>query len=146
MLSAYGITLSIGALPAILTSPKDQMLRQWRIIYTNGKTTGPALAHIAAGILGYIAYTNAYSTQSLPWIPYATGAASCISIMPYTIIVLLPINSALMDDNERLDGGQKGKLTTEEVTKLVQRWSILNIGRSMIPLAGVTYVMWTILN
>jgi hypothetical protein len=77
----------------------------------------------------YAAYTA--QNQGRSWKGLAAGAALTVSIVPFTILFM-------KSTNELLVKAAAGTLeaSQEDVAKLIGRWGVLNLVRSLLPLAG----------
>ncbi|CAK7226697.1 hypothetical protein SCUCBS95973_006286 [Sporothrix curviconia] len=152
--AAAGGTLGLSTffIPRILESPTGLMLRQWGRMYHVGKVAFPGAAATAAVAFGYVYYatTNAsglptsleVSASSLPLV----AAGLCLSIVPYTMLALLPTNKellakaqaaeedALLSKADRAAGA--GTVYTaqqeESAKQLVDRWGVLSLGRPLL--------------
>lgn len=140
-------------MPAILKAPAPLLVKQWQIMYDTGKLTLPPLAIGSGAIFGYLAYRCEFLSRSThiptarepkiidfltatpdstPRALYTAAAVLLPSIVPYTILLLKPINDKLTamanisDMSERL----------ETAHALVDKWGTLNLIRSLLPLAG----------
>lgn len=140
------------AVPAILLSPRDLLLRQWRTIYNAGIAYGPPFALISCLSIGYVAY-DSYSADSADWTIYAFSALTTVGIVPFTKLTMDDINSKLIAEGGVEGGGSvlmakktdaKG-LGEEEVRELVKRWRFWNWMRMMMPLVGTVMGLWTAL-
>ena len=100
----------------------------------------PPLAALTASLYGYTAYklrsTSRTESQKKRWKLFTTAALLTLYIMPFTLIVMLPTNKALMRLNEMQI--EPGPLVSnlQEVRDLVRRWNWLHIGRSLGPVVG----------
>lgn len=65
------------------------------------------------------------------WKGFAVAAALVVSIVPYTFAAMTSTNAAL----HAIAGGS-AVASQGEVAKLIGRWGVLNLGRSLLPLAG----------
>ncbi|CAK7268400.1 hypothetical protein SEPCBS119000_003043 [Sporothrix epigloea] len=152
--AAAGGSLGLSALYTrqILDSPTDVMLRQWGRMYHSGKAVFPGAAVAAAAAYGYVYYATTrasslpksleVSTSNLPLI----AAGLCLSIVPYTLLVLLPTNKKLLpkaqaaEENALLSKADRaagaGTVYTEQqeqtAKQLVDLWGVLNLGRSVL--------------
>ncbi|KAF6235526.1 hypothetical protein HO173_006209 [Letharia columbiana] len=147
-----GFAITVQAIPAILLSPRDLLLRQWRTIYDVGIAYGPPFAVTSCLSLGYVAY-DSYGSDSADWMVYAFSALCTVGIVPFTKLTLDDINATLIAEGG-VDGGSnvlmakkteaKG-LEEKEVRELVKRWWFWNLMRMMMPLVGTVMGLWTAL-
>ncbi|CAK7562925.1 MAG: hypothetical protein SEPTF4163_000781 [Sporothrix epigloea] len=136
----------------ILDSPTDVMLRQWGRMYHSGKLVFPGASLAAAAAYGYVYFATTkasslpksleVSTSNLPLI----AAGLCLSIVPYTLLVLLPTNKqllpkaqafeedALLTKADKAAGAGTVYTAQQEQTakQLVERWGVLNLGRPIL--------------
>ncbi|CAK7269715.1 hypothetical protein SEPCBS57363_003741 [Sporothrix epigloea] len=136
----------------ILDSPTNVMLRQWGRMYHSGKAVFPGAAVAAAAAYGYVyfATTNSsslpntleVSTSNLPLI----AAGLCLSIVPYTFLMMLPTNKQLLPKAQAAEedalftkadkaagAGTVYTAQQEQAAKqLVDRWGMLNLGRPIL--------------
>lgn len=98
----------------------------------------PTAIAVASSYL-WAAY-DAHSRQ-LNWKGYAVAAGLVVSIVPFTFLTLGSINSSLI-------GAAKGAvaLSKEQSDTLIGRWGVLNVVRSLLPLAGAITGFVTLLN
>jgi hypothetical protein len=65
------------------------------------------------------------------WKGLAIASALTVSIVPFTIIFMAPTNDLLMKA-----AAGTWEASQEDVAKLIGRWGVLNLVRSLLPLAG----------
>jgi hypothetical protein len=142
-------------------SPTPLLTRQWSLLYHYGSRTIPALAVLACLCYGYISY-QLYHPSALPASLanlssetlnykaklYATAAVLVISLMPFTLAMIMPTNKKLQGKTK----DYKGLKVTEEVTEvgvakeesvkqLVDKWGLLNAFRGLFPLGATILAM-----
>lgn len=83
---------------------------------------------------------------------YGLSALATFGIWPYTIFGMMPTNRKLFkkhDEMKGLDVGEKatevGLAKGESAKELVDRWGMLNLGRSVFPLVGAVLGLWATL-
>ena len=86
----------------------------------------------AGGVAAAYLYT-AYETRRRGgiWKGFAVAAALSMAIVPYTLLFMSPTNNAL----HAIAGGAH-IVAESEVTDLINKWGVLNLVRSLFPLAG----------
>lgn len=152
ILPGAGFAITVQCIPAILLSPRDLLLRQWRIMYDVGIAYGPPLALISCLGLGYVAY-DSYNLNSADWMIYAFSALSIVGIVPFTKITMDNINATLIAEGGVEGGGnllaakktEAKRLGEKEVRALVERWWFWNGMRMVMPLVGTAMGLWTAL-
>ncbi|KAH7043818.1 hypothetical protein B0J12DRAFT_787628 [Macrophomina phaseolina] len=144
-LSGNIAALSLISAPAILRAKADgaagtgSLTRLWRHNYELGKSQNPPVAVLAAGALGYLAWTAGAPL-------YGAAAALTLGIVPYTIVAMRPTNGRLIKKSEDIGRQGPAAVATEaeqaEVDALLGRWVALNGVRSVLPaLGGVAAVL-----
>lgn len=75
-----------------------------------------------------------------------------IGIVPYTLSLIVPLEEVLLNKQARLvkaaekldhNGVSERKVSAEETRSLLNRWAVLNYGRTALPLVGLV-VAWSI--
>jgi len=163
--AAGGLTLSYITVPSLLLpspstpqllkpyTPALQLARQWRSVFLTGRAAGIPCALGSAVLFAYTAYYLPENLQT-PTYLYGTASALCISVIPYTLIVMESTNAALMD--RAAEGDAIEELNVDDVTEvgmpaaagvqgmrtedLLRRWALLNTTRSCISLLGILCV------
>ncbi|RMJ28746.1 hypothetical protein PHISP_00391 [Aspergillus sp. HF37] len=125
--------------PAVLetTTEPGQLLRHWRRIFLNGHVKGPAICLTTTSLYA-IAAVGRYLTGDA-WLVFAAAGLSTIGMVPFTLTLMQPTNSALF----RLEGdARKGSVAAwRDVEQLVRKWNRLNAVRALFPLAGAALGM-----
>lgn len=153
----------------VLPNPKSQdrpssspspayIAHQWRNVYDVGKMIYPALA-LTASILDLAAARVCYHSQGMgPEERSKTASLSVAAallttfIVPYTILVIMPVNRKL--DAYRVPRaveGKKGEMTglpddEDALSALLASWSRKNFVRGLFPLMGAVLGMAMLLN
>jgi hypothetical protein len=136
------------------------MLQQWQASFELGRELFPAAANAAAAAYLYLAHTAGWF-HSPGGRAYVGAAALCVGIVPYTLAVIMPTNRALLARAARAremgvaeavvtefkeQRVAEGKATREEEREsskfLVDRWGVLNLGRSVLLFAGAAVGVW----
>jgi len=148
ILGGYVASASFTLVPRLLESPTPLMLKQWGNAYDVGKKNAPPLAALSAVCYFYLAYTSPKSK----FYGYLIAGALSVSIVPYTLAVMLPTNKKLLakvDDMKMLgikDEVVEVGLGNETAHKLVDYWGVLNLGRAVLLIVGSLVGTWTALN
>ncbi|KAG6367966.1 hypothetical protein INS49_002166 [Diaporthe citri] len=126
--------LSALAIPGLLSTssavPSQILAQQWAGIYNKGKVLGPQVAAVSLLGYGYLMYDR--SRQSRGWGKYVGAAALTVGIVPFTVFFMDATNQALLG----VAAGTAGHLSAEAVRDLLVKWRVLNLVRSLFPLAG----------
>jgi hypothetical protein len=113
--------------PARLLLEDRALLTEWKPSYERGAAMQAPLALIGGG-LGIAAW---WQTGDALWI---AGAIVLLSAWPYTLLLIRPINNALL----AIDPAEAGP----RVRPLVERWGRLHAGRSGIGLLTTVLFLW----
>lgn len=146
--STKGLIASVSFLtvPTLSTLAPQLQVQQWRAIYRRGASIAPPTALFTSSVLLYASYTSFINSSPLPnptWKFCAAAVVLTSSIVPYTIVSMMPTNNKLMALAEKADA--KGEVKKDEVDRLTQKWSLLNIGRAMFPLLGAGVALYGIM-
>ncbi|KAI0126940.1 hypothetical protein BJ170DRAFT_684512 [Xylariales sp. AK1849] len=133
--------LSVCAIPAVLKAgaPSDVMLRQWYIIFNNGKAI-PATAAVSAigyGVVSYDQWTKGLQS----WRGFALSGALAVAAIPFTMAFIMPTNNELMAAAH----SAVKTMNDERVKSLIMKWLKLNSVRGFLPLAGAVVGLWSLL-
>lgn len=121
-------------------SPSPFLTRQWQEVYWRGHRWGPASA-----ILSGVAFATAswFSGQkSNQQYLYATAAVAAVSVVPWTLAVMVPVNDELHRRGDAQVGGggteagKEAKGDGRDVLDLVRDWLLYNNVRASIALVG----------
>jgi hypothetical protein len=130
------MSLSAVGVPVFLDTNTDttHLLRQWARLYHYGHIMMPALAVGATTLYAYTALSKR-AANNKQWPTYAKAAATTISIVPFTWIVMTSTNNTLFG---LLDAANAKASTVEmgSLRGLIVRWSFLHLARSFFPLCG----------
>jgi len=152
VVQALGITTSLvlaGAIasishittPVLSTTPPSTFLPLWTRLYARGAATAPPLAVLSTACFLYLAYSASDWTGA-----YATAAAATLAIVPYTLLFMMGTNRRLearakmVGASAKEDGGRQ-----EESRALLEWWTVLNFGRSVLPLVGGLVGLWSVM-
>ncbi|KAK9775445.1 hypothetical protein SCAR479_07834 [Seiridium cardinale] len=134
--------LSLCAVPAIfqVSVPSSVMLKQWSIVYNNGKAI-PLTALLAAISYGVVSY-NQHAKDSPRWRGFALAGVLTVAAIPFTMVVLMPTIKVL----EEAGQSQTKTLSDDRVRSLVRKWMHLNTIRCSLPLTGAVVGLWALLS
>ncbi|KAH7153149.1 hypothetical protein EDB81DRAFT_790675 [Dactylonectria macrodidyma] len=120
-------SMSLAGVPAALVASSPATI--WAEIFARGVALMPKVAVTTAGAFLYAAYDT--RRRGGNWLGFVAGGVLTVSIVPYTL-------AFMVGTNDLLHGAARGvsALGEHEVRKLVGRWGVLNLGRSLLPLAG----------
>ncbi|KAK7908058.1 hypothetical protein PG985_015361 [Apiospora marii] len=141
--AGLNLGLSFFVVPRLLESPTPLMLRQWgRMFAATSRFFPPAmmvpgLAHAALAYYYTVAATTRGTTQKGAAICNAVAALAALSVMPWTLGLLAPINEKLLrkvDEAQSLgakevEEREVGVEEEETAHALVDRWALLNLYR-----------------
>ena len=136
----------------MLLAPGQVLARQWQIAFDRGKLINPSLALISATAYGFLTYSLYKTLNHTKAEIYAVAAIVTMSLWPWTTIVMWPTNVKLFKKyDEMKDMGIKeeaietGAAKGESIKELVDWWGVLNVGRSLFPMAGALLGSWATL-
>ncbi|EMD00638.1 hypothetical protein BAUCODRAFT_28981 [Baudoinia panamericana UAMH 10762] len=139
---------SFGTIPAFLKAPAPLLAKQWKTMYDGDVLIAPATSAIGLGVFGYFAYRdpNAWSHHQ---ILYTTASALMAILIPYSTLLLGPINSKLEKKASDLasasltDAEAESGMSKEESTHgLVDTWGTINFGRAIISGVAALAATW----
>jgi hypothetical protein len=134
---------------AIPKTPSGHLARQWQLIYDIGKFTGPPVSIVSAGSLIY-AMTRIPAELKVQRQLYITAAALIVSIMPFTLLVLAPTNTKLLEiaaveveglESDETHPGNVAAGQGQGTAELVRKWAGLNAIRALPPVLGIGCVL-----
>ena len=110
----------------------DQAAPAWAGLYNHGVAIMPKVAGLVATSFLYAAYTSSETDDGgrQSWKGYTAAAVLAVAIVPYTIALMRPTNDILLS----AAAGTANALT--EVRGLIDKWAVLNLIRSTLPLAS----------
>lgn len=119
------VYINVVEQPARLSCGVQLAVTEWRPSYKRGTMMQAPLA-----VVGSVsAFVSWWIDRSLPWL---VGGVLLLAIIPFTLVVILPTNKRL--ENQELDLG------SEEAGRLLRRWGQLHAVRSI--LSGVAFVIF----
>lgn len=122
-------SLSLAGITAALQLSGPPAVSVWQVLFNRGFALMPKFAGTTAIAYLYAAYTA--HQQGRNWKGLAASAALTVSIVPFTIIFMSSTNDLLFKASAgTFDASQ------EDVATLIGRWGVLNLVRSLLPLAG----------
>lgn len=126
----FGIALYINLAeqPARLALADVPLLEQWKTSFGVGLVIQSSLA-IAAGLGGLGAWWFIRDWR------YAAGGVLMLSNWPWTLLVIAPINNALL----AISASSAGPASRA----LIEQWGVLHGGRTAISCAAVGLLLWT---
>jgi len=145
-----GVSFSVSGLviPRILESPTPLLLRQWQHLYDTAKMIVPPLAVVCGSSFLFVAYDAHQRTATVvphQWKAYVASALLTLGIVPYTLLVIMPINRRLwqkVKDMRHLaatDTVFEATVGDETAHALVDKWATVNVGRAtLLGVAAVT--------
>lgn len=114
------------------------MLKQWSIIYNNGKAI-PLTAFVAAISYGVVAYNT--RSRDLPrWKGFALASVLTVAVIPFTVTFMLSTNNEL----EAAAHNQIKSMSDERARNLIIKWARLNTIRVSLPIAGAIIGLWAL--
>lgn len=138
--AAGGIaTLSLFDVPLLLSQPASRSLPLTRWLFSRGSHIFPSAAILSSGGFAWLAYnalppaTRTLSTllrsatRGGPVSYYIAAAVLSFSIAPWTSLVMIPTNFALIEKNEQ-KGGKRSAATSDEATKRSAEGSVNSEG------------------
>ena len=124
--SGAAVYISVIDHPVRMSGDPAHALMEWRPSYRRATVMQASLAVIGTA-LALIAWKN---TAARAWLH---GAICLGAIIPYTLVIMMPINSRLADDH--LDpGGNEAKV-------LLDRWGKLHAFRSFLGLVAFAFML-----
>lgn len=130
------MSLSTIVVPVLLdTDTKSiQLARQWAHLYHYGGLYMPAMSVAATSLYVSVALRKCVSARKQRLL-YTTAGMATITIVPFTLLMMVPINSALLR-LEVLASAAASVPDLSVVQELVVRWAWLHAVRSAFPLVG----------
>jgi hypothetical protein len=118
------------------------LCKQWKYVYNYGHDQNIPLICTASACLAYSTWSAARGValgairegSSLLW---AASMVSTLSIIPFTIIFMVPTNNRLHElADEAIRTKDNAAASAGEVGRLIKKWTRLNGIRSLLPLVG----------
>jgi len=138
-------------------TPTSHLARQWRHSFNTGKHIAPPIALLSSTAYAYLAYlfrraTPVQEPELRTSNLYILAAALALSLVPYTLVVMMPTNQRLLvraaqaDDEAATPVEKERDMATTgvpakaeedaEVCGLLEKWSRMNVVRGCLPLAA----------
>ncbi|KAJ9637128.1 hypothetical protein H2199_007414 [Coniosporium tulheliwenetii] len=149
-LAGQSAALSYILVPSILEAPAPLAVRQWRKAFNIGKIVGPVLSVLSGGIFAYLANREPRTSSAFKF--YTAAAVLLPSIIPYTTLVMMPVNRKLLSKADSLanvsitDDTESGVAREETAHALIDKWAMLNLGRALMTSIGAFCGVWATLN
>jgi hypothetical protein len=124
------IYVNVAEQPARLALDDRALLAEWKPSYTRGKAMQSNLALVST-LLGLIA---AYLMRDWVWV---LGAVLILANWPYTIMVIMPVNTVLE--------ATAPEAANAQTRGLIEKWGALHAGRSALGVAATLVYLWAIL-
>ncbi|KAG9578227.1 hypothetical protein KCU77_g13097, partial [Aureobasidium melanogenum] len=139
--------LSLISIPAVANIKQDSSLsnahaiRLWQQNYQRGASQNPPIALGASASLGYLAWSlrNLRTPTSIGLRPsalFAIAAVSTMAIVPFTIVFMRATNNRLLALSAKAKKDEVSVSETEDVEGLLERWTVLNSLRGVLPMVG----------
>jgi hypothetical protein len=124
------IYVNVAEQPARLALGDRALLAEWKPSYARGKTMQASIALVST-VLGLIA---AYLAWDWRWV---LGAVLILANWPYTIMVIMPVNTVLE--------ATAPEAANAQTRGLIEKWGALHAGRSALGVAATLVYLWAIL-
>lgn len=99
----------------------------------------PVLAMATA--ISHAAVSYSYYTKGLGWRGWAMASVFTAMSVPYTMAALMPTNRMLEAETH----SPNQQMSEAEVKRLIRKWQDLNVVRCLLPLAGASWGLWSLL-
>ena len=119
--------VNIAEQPARLLLDDRSLLNEWKPSYKRGFAMQAPLA-ILGFLLGLVAW---WQTGVWAWL---VGAISLIANLPYTLLVIMPLNNRLM--------GMDAAAAGAESRRLIEKWARQHAVRTGLGFAAVLFFLW----
>ncbi len=127
LFTGAALYISVCEQPARLHLDDSALLTQWKPAYKRGTGMQSPLAIVGA-LLGVIAW---WQTGDWRWL---LGGAIILLNWPYTFLVIMPVNHALL----RLDAAS----THSRSRELIEKWGRLHAGRTALGILATLLFLW----
>ncbi|KAK3680669.1 hypothetical protein B0T22DRAFT_523546 [Podospora appendiculata] len=140
-LSGAMTSLSAFVIPVLLdtntTPDTGLLLRQWARLYHYGHIYLPGLCIATCALYGLAATLRTRKTETQRSSRYILAAASTLSMVPFTWLVMVPTNDTLFSLEAAAASSSSEPAPLGIVRGLLVRWAWLHVARSLAPLFGV---------
>jgi hypothetical protein len=147
-LAGQQASLTYISTPALLESPAPLLAKQWKKIFDVSAGVEGATSLLLGGLFSYLAYREP-STASSSFKLYTTAAVLLPAAIPYTILLMKPINSKLLSKADSLastaitdTAAESGVDEAETTHALVDKWATLSLGRALLAAVGAGTAAW----
>ncbi|KAI9658313.1 MAG: hypothetical protein M1821_002446 [Bathelium mastoideum] len=148
-LSGSSATYSFATIPTILGVPASHRAKAWKSTYETGMRNALTLAAGSTLAFTYLAVKSYPVT--VPFYLYTAAAVLSPSIVPYTRLVMIPINRVLMAKADSSsaspaasDAVEKGIGSEGETDELLKKWARLSYGRVVLQGAAALLALWAV--
>ncbi|KAF2637157.1 hypothetical protein P280DRAFT_458251 [Massarina eburnea CBS 473.64] len=145
------MSLSFISVPPILQAPAPLAARQWHQLYDIAKSFALPLTAIATLSSAYV--THHHDPASLPFKLNLAATLIFPAIVPYTLLVIGPINDKLFAKEKEYSSKsledkavEAGVGKEETVHALIDRWALVNVVRAGITGVGAVLTVWAALD
>ncbi|KAI1324427.1 DUF1772-domain-containing protein [Xylariaceae sp. FL0255] len=129
------MNIAILDVPVMLSVNKNStaLLSHWATLYEYGARLYPSIS-VTVGLL-YLLAIISNGRLGRPLGVYLAAVATTLSMIPFTLIVMMPTNDKLMGARN-LAVEDNVVVSLGEVDGLIGRWQMLHLLRCLFPLAG----------
>jgi len=138
--------------PALLEAPAPLLARQWKKVWLTARSTAPVFSIGLSVLFGYLAYKEP-SSHTPSFRLYALASFLLPSQIPYTLLLMGPLNSKILEKAESLSQtalsdieAEAGVSQEETVHALVDKWATLNLGRAFMVGVAAFSAVWATLS
>ncbi|MEJ0076551.1 MAG: DUF1772 domain-containing protein [Alphaproteobacteria bacterium] len=124
------IYVNVAEQPARLMLDDRALLTEWKPSYDRGKLMQASLALVSTLLGLWAAYLSGHGV----WI---LGAALILAPWPWTLFVIMPVNSVLE--------ATPPDAANAQTRALIEKWGRLHAGRSALGIAATLVYLWAIL-
>ncbi|KAI6783153.1 uncharacterized protein J7T54_000655 [Emericellopsis cladophorae] len=130
-------SMSLVGMPTAMSAPNDSVYI-WHGIFTRGMNVMPKVAILIAAAYSYVAYDARH--RGVNWKGYLAAGGAVLFIIPFTLLFIAGTNATLISASKGATVLSRGR-----ASELIGKWSVLNLGRSLFPLAGAIIGLSTFL-
>lgn len=135
-------SLSIIAVPVFLdtnggstSAAATQLVRQWARTYDYGHIILPGICIGVCGLYGHAVLTSSTKCTTSSVCHYAMAAATTVSMVPFTWLVMTSTNNALF----QLQSTQPDPASLSVAQGLIIKWAWMHVARCLFPLLGAFF-------